>query len=110
MIRRVLVNLLENAIKFSKSGSQVEIGASRSGKTVEFWVRDQGPGIPQADRGRIFEKFARLAPGAPTDGLGLGLTFCQMAVHAHGGRIRVESAEGSGSRFVVELPARATGD
>jgi PAS domain S-box-containing protein len=109
MMRRVLVNLLENAIKFSKSGSRVETGVRLHEHMVEFWVQDQGPGIPADDQSQIFEKFARresTAEGAP--GLGLGLAFCRLAVKAHDGTIAVESQEGHGARFTVKLPSRAT--
>ena len=110
MIRRVLINLLENAIKFSKGGSEVEIGAQKDGDAVQFWVQDQGPGIPTAEQQRIFEKFARLAPDkGSAEGIGMGLAFCQMAVQAHEGKIRVESQEGRGSRFTVTLPVKVAG-
>jgi two-component system, NtrC family, sensor histidine kinase KinB len=109
MLERVLINLLENAIKFSKGGTEVEIGARARDGELDFWVQDQGPGIRPADQKRIFEKFARLSPGTNSEGIGLGLAFCKMAVRAHQGRIRVESPEGRGSRFVVTLPAKPTG-
>jgi two-component system sensor histidine kinase KdpD len=107
MIRRVLINLLENAIKFSKAGSQIDIGTRREGSAVEFWVQDEGPGIPAAEQQRIFEKFTRLAEGPQRPGgLGIGLAFCQLAVRAHGGVIHVESHEGGGSRFMFALPVK----
>jgi len=104
MIRRVLINLLENAIKYSKAGTHIEIGAKRDGEDVRFWVQDQGPGVPLADQKRIFDKFARLKAGShrPT-GLGIGLAFCRTAVQAHGGTIWIESEEGRGSRFLFTL-------
>jgi signal transduction histidine kinase len=108
MMRRVLVNLLENAIKFSKPGTAIEIGVRQDEHMVEFWVEDQGPGIPTEEQGHIFDKFARRESspeGAP--GLGLGLAFCRLAVKAHSGTIEVESQEGEGSRFFVRLPTRA---
>ena len=106
MIRRVLINLLENAIKFSKTETDIEIGASKDGGSVEFWVKDSGPGIPPSDHKHIFEKFARLkTPGDHRPaGLGVGLAFCRIAVQAHGGKIWVESEEGKGSRFIFSLP------
>jgi PAS domain S-box-containing protein len=109
MIGRVLINLLENAIKFSNGGSEVEIGARSEARAVEFWVQDQGPGIPAAEQERIFEKFTRLSTGTASEGMGLGLRFCQMAVRAHKGGIRVESAVGRGSRFIVTLPLKPEG-
>jgi signal transduction histidine kinase len=110
MIRRVLINLLENAIKFSKEGGEIEIGVRPDGDHVQFWVQDEGPGIPPSEHEHIFEKFARLGGGSlGRPGLGMGLAFCRMAVRAHGGTIRVESEAGKGSRFIVRLPLNAGG-
>jgi signal transduction histidine kinase len=68
------------------------------------WVQDTGPGIPASEHERIFDKFTRLHGRSGTRGLGLGLTFCRLAVEAHGGRIWVESAQGSGACFKFTLP------
>ncbi|HTP03460.1 MAG TPA: GAF domain-containing protein [Anaerolineales bacterium] len=110
MIRRVLTNLLENAIKYSRTGTRIVIGAKKdaASRAVQFWVQDDGPGVPLADQKRIFEKFARVKAGGyrPT-GLGIGLAFCRTAVQAHGGIIWIESEEGKGSRFVFTLPMKA---
>lgn len=104
MIRRVLVNLVDNAIKYSPSQGQVRVLANKYEGFIAFSVTDQGPGIPPQDHWRIFDKFARLQyEGAPT-GVGLGLAFCRLAVEAHGGRIWVESAPGQGSTFSFTLP------
>jgi PAS domain S-box-containing protein len=104
MMRRVLINLLENAIKFSET--DIEIGARKDGDSVQFWVKDNGPGIPAVEPKRIFEKFARLKTQGERRpaGLGIGLAFCRLAVQAHGGKIWVESEEGKGSRFIITLP------
>lgn len=106
MIHRVLINLLENAIKFTPSGGKIDIGAqtSEDGLFVKFWVRDNGPGIPPAERERIFEKFTRLRGKNKTGGLGVGLAFCRLAVHAHGGEIWVDSEVGKGTTFWLTLP------
>jgi PAS domain S-box-containing protein len=106
MIYRVLINLLENAIKFTPVGGKIDIGAqtSEDGFYVKFWVRDNGPGIPAADRDRIFEKFARLRGKNKPGGLGVGLAFCRLAVHAHGGDIWIESELGKGTTFWLTLP------
>lgn len=104
MMRRVLINLLENAIKFSKADTGIEIGAQKDGNSVRFWVRDTGPGIPPSEHKHIFEKFARLKGRNQPGGLGIGLAFCRIAVQAHGGTIWVESEEGKGAKFVFTLP------
>ncbi len=111
MIRRVLINLLENAIKFSDPSTDIEIGARKEKEKVEFWVQDHGPGIPVSERKHIFEKFRRVKDtGGRSGGLGIGLAFCDIAVRSHGGTIRVESEEGKGSRFVIALPAEGAHD
>ncbi len=104
MMRRVLINLLENAIKFSKAETSIEIGAKKDGQWVEFWVRDTGPGIPSSENKRIFEKFVRAKGKNRPAGLGIGLAFCRIAVQAHGGNIWVESEEGKGAKFMFTLP------
>jgi PAS domain S-box-containing protein len=104
MIRRVLVNLVENAIKYSPSQGQVDVTTRRQGGFVVFSVTDQGQGIPPEYQRRIFDKFARVQnEGAPA-GVGLGLAFCRLAVEAHGGRIWVKSTLGQGSTFSFTLP------
>jgi signal transduction histidine kinase len=104
MIHRMFINLLENAIKFTPVGGQIEIGAqTSSGTSVKFWVRDNGPGVSAADLERIFEKFTRLR-NKNTSGLGVGLAFCKLAVLGHGGQIWVESELGKGTTFWLTLP------
>ncbi|MBN8581578.1 MAG: GAF domain-containing protein [Anaerolineae bacterium] len=106
MIYRVLINLLENAIKFTPVGGKIDIGAQTSpdGLFVKFWVRDNGPGIAPAERDRIFEKFMRLRGKNRPGGLGVGLAFCRLAVHGHGGEIWLESEVGAGTTFWLTLP------
>ena len=106
MIYRVLINLLENAIKFTPVGGRIDIGAqtSEDGLFVKFWVRDTGPGIPATERDRIFEKFTRLRGKSKAGGLGVGLAFCKLAVNAHGGEIWIESEFGKGTTFWLSLP------
>ncbi len=107
MVRRVLINLLENAAKYTPASSTITLGASRRPGEVELWVRDNGPGIPAGEQERIFEKYARVElPNRPR-GLGLGLAFCRLAVEVHGGRIWVESDPGQGACFRFTLPAAA---
>ena len=104
MIRRVLVNLAENAVKFAPPGGKIYIGAKKDGQYVQLWVEDTGPGIPAQEQERIFDKFTRLTPEGGPRGLGLGLAFCRLAVTGHGGRIWVESQPGCGARFNFTLP------
>jgi signal transduction histidine kinase len=104
MIRRVLINLLENASKYTPNGSSISVGAELDGEKVRVWVQDNGPGIPAEDQGRIFDKYTRLKRSSSPRGFGVGLAFCRLAVEAHDGKIWVESRPGKGSRFILTLP------
>jgi two-component system, NtrC family, sensor histidine kinase KinB len=104
MIRRVLLNLLENAVKFTPSHGVITVGGKTAAKQVTVWVADTGAGIPADARERIFDKFTRLRVENVPRGIGLGLAFCRLAIQAHGGRIWVEKNEPKGSRFLFTLP------
>jgi signal transduction histidine kinase len=104
MARRVLINLMENAVKFTPPDGKLEVGARHEDDWVRFWVKDNGPGIPAANQERIFDKFTRLQGTNKQSGLGIGLAFCRLAVLGHGGRIWVESEPGKGSAFHFTLP------
>jgi two-component system sensor histidine kinase KdpD len=106
-MERVLANLLQNAIKYSPPGTPIGVLArtTRHGE-LEFSIDDQGPGIPAADRKRIFEPFFRnqTVMQSNVPGNGLGLAICQSIVLAHGGHMRVGVRRGGGARFSVFLP------
>jgi PAS domain S-box-containing protein len=105
MTHRVFINLLENAIKYTPVGGRIEIGAQPTEDLfVKFWVRDNGPGILPADRERVFDKFIRLRGKNSPGGIGIGLSFCKLAVLGHGGQIWVESEVGKGTTFWLTLP------
>lgn len=108
-IRKVLGNLIHNAIKFTNSGGQVEIQVTASGENVQFSVMDTGVGIPESDLPRVFERFYKVdrsrARGTNgSRGTGLGLAIAKHIVTAHGGSIWAESVEGKGSTFFFTLP------
>jgi signal transduction histidine kinase len=105
MIRRVLINLVENATKFTPMKGYIRISVSFNGKDVLFCVQDSGMGIPPEALELVFDKFRRLSAENSPKGMGLGLAFCRLAVQAHGGRIWAESEVGKGSRFYFTLPA-----
>jgi len=107
MIRRVLINLLDNATKFTLFKGEIILSARRSENFVEFSVSDNGPGIPADKLELIFDKFARLQVDRIPKGLGLGLAFCKLAVRSHGGKIWVDSQLNTGSRFNFALPVEA---
>jgi signal transduction histidine kinase len=109
MARRVLINLMENAVKFTPPEGKLEVGARHEEGWVRIWVKDNGPGIPAANQERIFDKFTRLQGTNKQSGLGIGLAFCRLAVLGHGGRIWVESEPGKGSTFHFTFPV-ATGE
>lgn len=106
LIRRTISNLFGNAVKFVPEGEAIRVGVIAGEPTVRIEVEDTGPGIPAAARAEIFERFSR-GPAAGANGTessGLGLTFCKMVAEAHGGGVGVDSEEGRGSTFWVELP------
>jgi signal transduction histidine kinase len=104
--RQVLVNLVENAIKYSPDGGHVDVEAVEHEGAVRFCVRDEGLGIAPEDQGRIFEKFYRADPQMTrgVGGTGLGLYICRELIDRMGGRIWAEPNGGKGSTFVFELP------
>jgi len=104
MIRRVLINLVENASKYTHGQGEIRVRARKKDDAILISVSDQGLGIPKAEQDRIFEKFTRIQTEARPKGLGLGLAFCRLAVEAHGGKIWVESEESRGSTFYFTLP------
>jgi PAS domain S-box-containing protein len=109
-LSQVLLNLVDNAVKFSPEGGRISISARRRPESAEVRVSDQGVGIPRADQQRIFSKFFRAeSTGVGVHGTGLGLFLARGLLVAMGGRIWVESKEGQGSTFVFELPAAASG-
>jgi two-component system phosphate regulon sensor histidine kinase PhoR len=106
-VRQVLVNLVENAMKYSPDGGRVEIGVEPQEENVLFHVRDEGLGIPSDEQSRVFEKFYRVDPHMTrgVGGTGLGLYICNELVGRMGGHIWLESKAGEGSTFLFELPA-----
>jgi signal transduction histidine kinase len=107
-LRQVLVNLVDNAVRYSPAGGRVVIAARPNSElgTVEVVVTDEGMGIPQAEHDLIFSKFYRRADMGSQEGMGagLGLFIAEGLVSAMGGSIRVSSVEGEGSSFAFELP------
>jgi signal transduction histidine kinase len=107
MITRVLVNLIENAIKHTPSNGRVTLRVKVRPDAVYFSVGDTGPGIPLGHIGEIFDKYYRIRHTDAPQGVGLGLAFCRLAVEAHGGRIWAENQPGSGAVFTFTLPLEA---
>ena len=106
-VRQAVINLLDNAIKFSPHGSRITLGLGRHGTgDWEIAVRDEGPGIPPAEHGRIFERFYRLGCELrrETQGAGIGLSIVRHIAEGHGGRVEVESNPGAGATFRLVLP------
>jgi two-component system, sensor histidine kinase and response regulator len=105
-LRRLMLNLLDNALKYSSPGSHTRIEARPARAGVRLEVRDQGQGIPEPMRDQVFGKFVRLEDGksVPRSGSGLGLAFCRLVAEAHEGQIWVEENRPRGSVFVVEIP------
>jgi two-component system sensor histidine kinase KdpD len=106
LIEQVLVNLLDNAIKYTPPGTPIELSATAAERQLVLEVADRGPGLPEGEKERIFEKFYRIRkPGVKAQaGTGLGLSICQAIAQAHGGRIWAENRPEGGARFCVALP------
>ncbi|HWZ83068.1 MAG TPA: ATP-binding protein [Terriglobales bacterium] len=106
-VHQVFSNLIENAFKYGAAGKKVVLGARETGKSIEFFVRDFGPGISSEHLPRLFERFYRVdkARSRESGGTGLGLAIAKHIVLAHGGTIRAESELNHGSTFLFTLPA-----
>ena len=103
MVRQVLVNLLENALKFTSEGGRIGVGAVAGGKFVEVRVKDTGAGIPPEHLPHVFERFYKVDRARRDGGTGLGLAIVKHIVQVHGGDVSVESEEGAGSTFAFTL-------
>ncbi len=108
IIRRVLINLLDNAVRYSPTGGEVRLIIKRANDTLEIQVADSGQGIPLGEQDRIFDEFHQVKDNVPkrgSKGSGLGLTFCKLAVEAYGGTIHIASQSPlPGACFVIHLP------
>jgi two-component system phosphate regulon sensor histidine kinase PhoR len=106
-LQQVLSNLFDNALKYGPRGQEVRVAVERRGATVRLSVEDQGPGVPAAERRRVFERFHRLERDrrSAVAGTGIGLALVDDLARRQGGRVFVEDGAGGGARFVVELPS-----
>ena len=109
-MRQVVLNLLDNALKYGPSGQEVRMGLEVDGRKARLWVDDEGPGVPERDRERVWIRWQRLQrhERAAVAGTGIGLTVVRDLVTLQGGRAWVEAGMRAGARFVVELPLHAT--
>lgn len=105
-IHQVLTNLVRNALNYAKEGGRIELGARRTDGSIEFYVRDFGPGIASEHLPRLFERFYRVdkARSRESGGTGLGLAIVKHIIRAHGGEVRAESQLGHGATFFFKLP------
>jgi signal transduction histidine kinase len=104
LIRQLLTNLLSNAIKYSPKGGEIRVDLVCKADETILCVKDNGIGIPEEDRARLFESFHRAANVGTVSGTGLGLTIAKRAVELHGGEISFESKDGLGTTFTVVIP------
>ena len=103
-LRQIVLNLLDNALKYGPPGQTIVVTSRCEGETAAIVVEDEGPGVPEADASRIWDPFYRVAhDGSAAGGSGIGLAIVKQLVEKHGGRVRVERGS-RGARFVVELP------
>jgi signal transduction histidine kinase len=106
-LKQVLINLLDNAIKFSRPGSRVRLAIAGGAGELRLTVQDQGPGIDAADVPHLFERFYRGRSADGTAGSGLGLAIARNLARLHGGDVTIDTGPGRGSRFTVSLPVGA---
>ncbi len=111
LITRMILNLLDNAVKYTHAGGEISLALTRHNGNAEIVVRDTGIGIPEADRQRIFDRFYRVdkARSRALGGAGLGLSIVRWIVEVHGGEIHIDSAPGRGSTFTIDLPLKPGG-
>ena len=107
LVRQALVNLVDNALKYGERGQRIRLGVEQHGALVRLYVEDEGQGIPESERDRIFEPYARLAHDQVSErtGTGLGLAVVRQIAEACGGRVWLEAAPDRGARAVIELRA-----
>jgi signal transduction histidine kinase len=105
-LRQMLLNLLDNAVKYGPAGQTITVGSEIVGERARIFVEDEGPGIPHDERQRVWEPYVRLkrAAESATGGSGIGLSVVRELVTLHGGRTRAEGAPGGGARVIIELP------
>lgn len=104
LFQRALANVLDNAIKFTPPGGSIELGTRRQGDAVVLFAEDSGPGIPAADLPRVCERFYRADRSRNEPGHGLGLSYVESVVTAHGGSVRITSPDSGGTRVEIHLP------
>lgn len=106
-LTQAMLNLVRNAAEHTPAGTPVEIGSALTDDQARLWVRDHGRGIPEHERERLFERFARGARGRrSTDGAGLGLAIVAAIAEGHGGRVSVDDADGGGAVLTIHIPLR----
>jgi signal transduction histidine kinase len=103
-VTQAVMNLSQNAVTHTMAGDAVELGSELRNGRVRLWVKDTGPGVPDHEHARIFERFVRLDRAPAGEGAGLGLAITLAVAEAHGGRVELDSHPGVGARFTVIIP------
>jgi two-component system, OmpR family, sensor kinase len=103
-LTQAVMNLSQNAVTHTEAGDAVELGSELRNGSVRLWVKDTGPGVPEPEQARIFERFVRLGRAPGGEGSGLGLAITRAVAEAHGGRVELDSRPGDGARFTVIIP------
>ena len=109
LMAQVLMNLLDNCLKYSPQDDEISILSYLDSPWIVLEVADRGPGIPEQDLKRIFDKFYRIPVPEGAGGTGLGLSICKGIVEAHGGRIEARNRQDGGVRMLIQLPLGVTG-
>ncbi len=106
LLRELLLNLVQNAMTYTPAGGELQLMLERDEGRIKLSVSDTGPGIPEHEIPRIFDRFYQVDKSRSSQGSGLGLSICKSIAQAHQGKITVDSTVGQGSRFTVSLPLK----
>jgi signal transduction histidine kinase len=106
LFQELLMNLVQNAMTYTPAGGEVTLSLEKDASQIKVSVSDTGPGIPENEIPRIFDRFYQVDRSRASQGSGLGLSICKWIAQAHQGEIKVDSSVGHGSRFMVSLPLK----
>ncbi len=107
-VSQAVLNLARNAVEHTRPGDEIGMGSARGDDEIRWWVRDTGPGVPEAERAHVFERFRRGGGARTSEGAGLGLAIVRAVAEGHRGSVVLDDASGGGARFTISMPITST--